>query len=87
MLFGGRRREGQLLGEAYALGGHWLVLRSTGAIPVRRDRHHDVVNQVQQFEQSSRLWLAIAPAGTRSDDHRRADFITSWRLSRWSPFV
>ena len=51
-------------------------LRSTGAIPVRRDRHHDVVNQVaQQFEQSSRLWLAIAPAGTRSKtDHWRSGF-------------
>ena len=51
-------------------------LRSTGAIPVRRDRHHDVVNQVaQQFEQSSRLWLAIAPAGTRPrTDHWRSGF-------------
>ena len=40
---------------------------ATGAIPVFRHEHRNVVGQVaDMFAQRERLWLAIAPAGTRS---------------------
>jgi len=42
------------------------VLRFTGGIPVFRHEHRNVVMQVaDMFAERERLWLAIAPAGTR----------------------
>ncbi len=44
----------------------WFM-RLTGAIPVIRHEHHNLVDQVtQMFAERDRLWLGIAPAGTRS---------------------
>ena len=44
----------------------WFM-RKTGAIPVVRHKHHNLVEQVaQMFAERDRLWLGIAPAGTRS---------------------
>lgn len=49
---------------------------ATGAIPVFRHEHRNVVAQVaDMFAERERLWLAIAPAGTRSKtDHWKSGF-------------
>jgi 1-acyl-sn-glycerol-3-phosphate acyltransferase len=43
----------------------WFM-RATGGIPVVRHEHHNVVQQVaQMFAERQRLWLGMAPSGTR----------------------
>ena len=47
------------------------IMRFTGGIPVFRHEHRNVVVQVtDMFAERDRLWLAIAPAGTR----RKTDY-------------
>lgn len=50
--------------------------RWAGGIPVDRRASHGVVAQViDQFDQADKLWLAIAPAGTRSrGEHWKSGF-------------
>jgi 1-acyl-sn-glycerol-3-phosphate acyltransferase len=47
-----------------------------GGLPVNRSARHGVVGQVaDRFRESDALWLAIAPAGTRSKrDHWKSGF-------------
>ncbi|HVZ32803.1 MAG TPA: 1-acyl-sn-glycerol-3-phosphate acyltransferase, partial [Polyangiaceae bacterium] len=53
----------------------WLF-RWTGAIPVRRSEHHQLVRDLCAFfEQSDQLWLALSPEGTRKKtDHWKSGF-------------
>ncbi len=53
----------------------WL-LRRLGAIPIKRDKHLGVVDQVvQEFERRDHIIMAIAPEGTRGyTDHWKSGF-------------
>ncbi len=54
----------------------WL-LRRLGGIPIERDSAHGLVGQMsERFRHRERLWLGIAPEGTR----KRA---TRWRSGFW----
>ena len=50
--------------------------RATGAIPVERSEHHHLVQtMVSAFRTRSKLWLALAPEGTRAKtDHWKSGF-------------
>jgi 1-acyl-sn-glycerol-3-phosphate acyltransferase len=50
--------------------------RLTGGIPVdRAEHHHVVISMARRFAEQPRLWLAIAPEGTRAKtDHWRSGF-------------
>ncbi|MEO8673289.1 MAG: 1-acyl-sn-glycerol-3-phosphate acyltransferase [Tahibacter sp.] len=55
----------------------WL-LRGIGGIPVERSSASGVVTQmVARFTQRERLWLALAPEGTRRK-------VTKWRSGFWN---
>lgn len=53
----------------------WLF-RALGGIAVKRDRAHNMVEQVAEwFAKSEQLWLALAPEGTRAKtDHWKTGF-------------
>ena len=54
----------------------WL-LRRLGGIPIERSATHGVVEQmVDRFQASPRLWLGIAPEGTRRT-------VVKWRSGFW----
>lgn len=54
----------------------WL-LRRLGGIPIERSATHGVVEQmVDRFQASPRLWLGIAPEGTRRK-------VVKWRSGFW----
>jgi 1-acyl-sn-glycerol-3-phosphate acyltransferase len=55
-----------------------------GGLPVNRGARHGVVGQVaDRFRESDALWLAIAPAGTRSKrDHWKSGFYHIAREAR-----
>ncbi len=54
----------------------WL-LRRLGGVPVERASHHGVVEQmVVRFATAPRLWLGLAPEGTRKR-------VTQWRSGFW----
>lgn len=54
----------------------WL-LRGLGGIPIERSATHGVVEQmVDRFRASPRLWLGIAPEGTRRP-------VAKWRSGFW----
>lgn len=57
------------------------VFRGWGGIPVERSEHHDVVSDVvSAFQQSDKMWLAIAPEGTRKHiDHWKSGF---WHIAK-----
>lgn len=50
--------------------------RATGAIPVERSHHQDLVRYLSDiFERSPALWLALSPEGTRKKtDHWKSGF-------------
>jgi 1-acyl-sn-glycerol-3-phosphate acyltransferase len=50
--------------------------RATGAIPVERSQHQDLVRYLSEvFERSPALWLALSPEGTRKKtDHWKSGF-------------
>jgi 1-acyl-sn-glycerol-3-phosphate acyltransferase len=50
--------------------------RATGAIPVERSQHQDLVRYLSEvFERSPALWLALSPEGTRQKtDHWKSGF-------------
>lgn len=53
------------------------LLRSLGGIPIDRRGAHDMVEQMRmQFATHDRLWLGIAPEGTRRK-------VTKWRSGFW----
>ena len=54
----------------------WL-LRRLGGVPIERDSPHGLVAQMSaRFHASERLWLGIAPEGTRKH-------VTRWRSGFW----
>jgi 1-acyl-sn-glycerol-3-phosphate acyltransferase len=54
----------------------WL-LRRMGGIPIERSASHGVVEQmVERFAERERLWLGIAPEGTRKT-------VTKWKSGFW----
>lgn len=54
----------------------WL-LRRMGGIPIERSASHGVVEQmVERFAERERLWLGIAPEGTRNT-------VTKWKSGFW----
>jgi 1-acyl-sn-glycerol-3-phosphate acyltransferase len=50
--------------------------RATGALPVERGEHHDLVTKLAQaFHEQPELWLAMSPEGTRArTDHWKSGF-------------
>ena len=53
------------------------TLRKLGGIPVERSSMHGVVDQmVERLEGSSRLWVGLAPEGTRKQ-------VRTWRTGFW----
>ncbi len=54
----------------------WL-LRRLGGIPIERDSAHGLVDEMaRRFRTSERLWLGIAPEGTRRQ-------VSEWRTGFW----
>lgn len=54
-----------------------LLLRRLGGIPVERSSTHGIVAQiVARFEANPRLWVGVAPEGTRKP-------VTIWRTGFW----
>ena len=52
-------------------------LRQVGGIPIERSRSHGVVPQmVERFARSDRLWLGVAPEGTRKR-------VVKWKNGFW----
>ena len=57
------------------------VLRRLGGMPIERSSTHGVVDQmVDRFHASPRLWIGIAPEGTRK--HVRAWRTGFWQIAR-----
>jgi len=53
------------------------VLRRLGGVPIERDATHGVVEQtVERFGHAERLWIGIAPEGTRKR-------VTRWKSGFW----
>jgi 1-acyl-sn-glycerol-3-phosphate acyltransferase len=53
------------------------ILRSVGGVPIDRKAPQDVVREMhRRFENQERLWLAIAPEGTRKK-------VTKWKSGFW----
>lgn len=53
------------------------IFRSWGGIPVERSEHHDMVSDVAAaFKDNDKMWLAIAPEGTRKH-------IDQWKTGFW----
>ncbi len=53
------------------------LLRKLGGIPIERRAAHDVVGQmVERFQSRERLWLGIAPEGTRKA-------VSRWKSGFW----
>lgn len=54
-----------------------MLLRKLGGIPIERRAAHDVVSQmVERFQSAERLWLGIAPEGTRKA-------VCKWKSGFW----
>jgi 1-acyl-sn-glycerol-3-phosphate acyltransferase len=74
----GLRLEVRFIGKREAF--FWplgQLLRNFGGIPIDRNAAHDVVGEMRRrFETEERLWLAIAPEGTRKK-------VQKWKSGFW----
>ena len=74
----GLRLEVRFIGKREAF--FWPLgplLRNFGGIPIDRNAAHDVVGEMRRrFETEERLWLAIAPEGTRKK-------VQKWKSGFW----
>jgi 1-acyl-sn-glycerol-3-phosphate acyltransferase len=74
--FGAERRVSYLAKHTLFRFPFAWFFRATGALPVERGEHHDLVSKLARaFRERPALWLAMSPEGTRAHtDHWKSGF-------------